>query len=88
MTSKRPDVQPLDIRGTIYTAVAFVVAALYQTLWYVAPDFLAQPLWQGATLTVAFLLGTIAVTGPIFLAWLVARNDDAEPDETYETSSH
>ena len=81
MTSDRPDVQPLDVIGTIYTAIAFTTSALYQTLWYIAPGFLARPLWQGATLTVAFLLGTIAILGPILLAWLVARDDVADTTE-------
>lgn len=88
MTQERSDVQPLDKRGTIYTIVAFVLAALYQSLWYIAPNFLAQPLWQGGTLSVAFLLGTIAITGPILLAWLISRDDIANTSETYETSNH
>ncbi len=88
MGLKKPDVQPLDVRGVTFTVAAILVAALYQGLWYVAPNFLALPLWQGATLSVAFLLGSLALAAPVILAWLAIRFDDANSSETFETSGH
>ncbi len=88
MTSERPDVQPIDVRGTVFTIAAFLVAAAYQGLWYLAPDFLALPLWPGAALSVALVLAILAFAVPIFVAWLMARYDHHDETETYETSGH
>jgi hypothetical protein len=83
----RPDVQPVDRRGTGFVITAVLLAAVYQALWYVAPEFLAQPLWPGTALTVAFPLGTIAILAPAVLAWLMASKDIAST-ERFHSSGH
>ncbi|MGE3335967.1 MAG: hypothetical protein AB7I36_20190 [Rhodospirillaceae bacterium] len=50
---------------------------------------LEKPLWPGAALTVAFLLGTLSIFIPVLVAWFIAAADKpVGADETYETSQH
>ena len=89
MTSGRPDVQPLDVRGAIYALGGFAFSAFYMLLWYIAPGLMTAPSWAGNAVPWSILLGTFAILGPVLLAWLCARTDVESPsDETYEVAEH
>ena len=89
MASERPDVQPLDGRSIICAVAAVTLVTVHQLLWRFARETLATPLWEGATLTITFVLSTSVIFIPILLAWLVVRKDVGSADTvTYETSKH
>ena len=69
---------PLDRRGLFYGLLALALAALYQALWWLAPDVMAAPLWSGATIPVSVPLGVIAIYMPLLLAWACIRRDRSE----------
>ena len=77
----------LNTRGAILAVLAVLLAALFQGLFYVAPGFLASPLWDGSALTVAFLLGTLSLALPVVIAWWAIRGDKSG-GETFDTTSH
>lgn len=87
MKETEQPLQRLVKREVVLTLISIVLAVLYQTLWYVAPDLLAYPLWSGSMLTVSFVLGSFAILAPIFTAYLIACRDVVS-DEVYETSDH
>jgi hypothetical protein len=80
-------VQRLVRREAVITFVSIALAASYQSLWYIAPDLLALPLWRSSSLTTAFALGTLAILAPIVAAYYIARRD-VRTDEVFETSHH
>jgi hypothetical protein len=77
----------LDKRGAVWTVIAVLVVSAYQALYFLAPDFLAIPLWPGSSLTYAFLLGTLAIVIPVAVGWWMIRSD-APDGETYDTTDH
>ncbi len=81
-----PEVE-LDRRGAALAVLTVALAALFMALFYIAPDLLARPLWQGGALTVAFLLGTLSLAVPVVVAWLIVRHDRAG-GETFDTTHH
>lgn len=87
MASKRPDVQPLDGRSALCAGAAVILISVHELLWRFARETLATPLWEGATLTITFVLSASVIFIPVFLAWLVVRKDGV-PTETYKTSKH
>jgi hypothetical protein len=68
----------LDKRGAAGTAIAVGLVSAYQALYFVAPEFLAIPLWDGSHLTVAFLLGTLSVALPVGVGWWMIRGDKGD----------
>ncbi len=68
----------LDKRGAVGTAIAVALVSAYQALYFLAPDFLATPLWGGSYLTVAFLLGTLSVAIPVVVGWWMIQGDKAD----------
>ncbi len=86
MKAKVPGIE-LDKRGAAYAILAVVIVAGFQALYYLAPDVLARPLWDGANLTLAFLLGTLSLAIPVAIAWWMIRADTAD-GETFDTSQH
>ena len=86
MKAKIPDVR-LDRRGAAFAVLAVAIIAAYQAMHYLAPDFLAQPLWEGADLTIAFLLGSLSLFIPVAIAWWMIRGDTAD-GETFDTAHH
>ena len=79
----------LDKRGALLAASSILLTAAYQSLWYLAPQLLAHSLWAGSALNVGFLLGTLSICVPIFIAWLIVRSDRQSPSrETFEVSDH
>jgi hypothetical protein len=87
MKETKLPVQRLVKREAVITFVSIALAALYQSLWYLAPDFLTIALWRGGTLTIAFALGTLAILAPIASAFYIAGRD-APTDEVFEISHH
>lgn len=77
----------LDKRGAALAVLTVVLAGLFMALFYLAPDLLARPLWEGGALTVAFLLGTLSLAVPVAIAWLIIRHDRAG-GETFDTTHH
>lgn len=77
----------LDKRGAVLAVLTVILAGLFMALFYVAPDLLAQPLWQGSALTVAFLLGTLSLAVPVIVAWAIIHPDRAG-GETFDTTHH
>lgn len=75
----------IDRRGAVGTAIAVILVSAYQALYFVAPDFLAAPLWDGSYLTVAFLLGTLSVAIPVAAGWWMIQGDKAE-GETFDVT--
>jgi hypothetical protein len=88
MASERPDVQPLDGRSAICAVAAVALVTVHQLLWHFARETLATPLWEGATLTITFVVSAATIFIPILLAWLVVRKDGSSAVDTYETSKH
>jgi hypothetical protein len=86
MKTKGQDIQ-FDKRGAAYAVLAVVLIAAFQAMYYLAPDVLARPLWDGATLTLAFLLGTLSLAMPVAIAWWMIRADTAD-GETFDTTDH
>ena len=86
MNPKSGNVQ-LEKRGAALAVFAVVIVSLYQALFFAAPEILAQPLWTGSGLTLAFLLGSLSLIIPVAVAWLIIRTDTAD-DETFDTSRH
>jgi uncharacterized membrane protein (DUF485 family) len=81
--------EQVDRRGAWLAVTAVVLIALFQAIWYIAPDVLAQPLWSGSALNIGFLLGTLSMLVPVVVAWLIVKPDSDRPDdETFETSNH
>jgi len=80
-------VQKLVRREVLIAISSIAFAAVYQGLWYLAPEFLARALWGGSSLTIAFALGTLAILTPIISAYSIIGRDAAS-DEAYETSHH
>jgi len=79
----------LDRRGALLAAASILLTATYQSLWYFAPQLLAHSLWTGSALNLGFLLGTLSIWVPIFIAWLIVRSDHQSPSrETFEVSEH
>jgi hypothetical protein len=87
MPSIRSDVQPLDKAGALYALAALAFAAIYQAIWYLAPEFMEIPMW-GSAIPLSMPFGILALFMPLFFAWLIARKDDQTSTETYETSGH
>lgn len=86
MTQRKPGAV-LDRRGAALAVLTVVFAGVFQALFYIAPDLLARPLWEGATLTVAFLLGTLSLAAPVAVAWaIIARDRDG--GETFDVTHH
>lgn len=83
---KKPDVV-LERRGAVLAVLTVILAGGFLALFYIAPDLLARPLWDGATLTVAFLLGTLSLAVPVTVAWVIIARDRAGT-ETFETTRH
>ena len=81
-----PEVE-LDRRGAALAVLTVALAAFFMALFYIAPDFLARPLWPDSALTVAFLFGTLSLAIPVGIAWLIVRHDRAA-GETFETTHH
>lgn len=76
-------------RDTYLAAIAIASGFIFLAMWYLTPAFLEKPLWPGASLTVAFLLGTLSVFIPVLVAWFIAAADKpATAEETFETSHH
>lgn len=79
----------LDRRGAMLAALAILLAAAYQSLWYLAPQLLRKHLWKDSVLDVGFALGTLSIVAPIVIAWLMVRSERAAvTHETFETSGH
>ena len=55
--------------------IAIVLAGIFETLMYSAPEVLSRPLWDGSALTVALALGFLSFVTPVLIAWLICRND-------------
>lgn len=77
----------LDKRGAALAVLTVILAGVFMALFYVAPDLLVRPLWEGSALTVAFLLGTLSLAVPVFVAWAIIRPDRAG-GETFDTTHH
>jgi hypothetical protein len=85
----RIDVQTVEIAARWWVALAIILAVAYQSLWYIAPGLLAQPLWPGSALSIAFVLGMLSLLAPILIAWLLIRHDASSGEaEKYETFGH
>lgn len=84
--SGNSEIRPRDTQLAI---VAIASGFIFLAMWYLTPGLLEKPLWPGAALTVAFLLGTFSVFIPVVVAWFITAADKpATADETYETSDH
>ncbi len=68
-------VQPIDKRGAWLAVLAIAIAAVFQGMWDFAPHFLETPLWPGASLTLALLLGFLSLVAMVSIAWLMCRAD-------------
>ncbi|MGE4062217.1 MAG: hypothetical protein AB7E79_02520 [Rhodospirillaceae bacterium] len=77
----------LEKRGALWTVIAVAVVSAYQSLYFLAPDFLAIPLWEGSSLTIAFLLGTLSVAIPVAVGWWMIKEDKADV-ETFDVTHH
>ena len=77
----------IDRRGAVWTVIAVALVSAYQSLYFLAPEFLGRPLWHGSHLTIAFLLGTFSVAIPVATGWWMIRGDEAG-GETFDTSHH
>jgi hypothetical protein len=77
----------VEARSATFAAVAVVLVSGFQALFYLAPAFLAKPLWEGGTLTVSFLLGTLSVAVPVAVGWLIIRADKTGGD-TFDIARH
>jgi hypothetical protein len=77
----------LDKRGAMWTAIAVFLVSAYQALYFLAPGFLAIPLWEGSYLTMAFLLGTLSLVLPVVIGWWMIRGDKAD-SETFDVTQH
>lgn len=91
MNTKSSTVQVADLRSrdTYLAVVAIASGFVFLAMWYLTPELLTEPLWSGASLTIAFLLGTFAVFIPVFVAWLIIAKDmPSAAGETFEVSDH
>lgn len=77
----------LDKRGALWTAATVGVVSAYQALYFLAPEFLAIPLWRGSALTMAFLLGTLSIAVPVVAGWWMIRGDEAG-GESFDAGHH
>ncbi len=76
-------------RNNYLAVVAIASGFIFLAMWYLTPGVLEKPLWPGAALTVAFLLGTLSIFIPVLVAWFITAADKSVgADETYETSDH
>jgi hypothetical protein len=88
MKTERADVQPLDRGGVIFGGAALVFTALYQAIWYIAPGLMEAKLWEGSSIPFSMPFGVVAIFAPLLFAWLCARKDQHDPNETYDTAKH
>jgi hypothetical protein len=86
MKSKDASVK-LEWRGAIWTVIAVALVSAYQAMYFLAPDILAIPLWEGSSLTYAFLLGTLSLLIPIAIGWWMIHTDKTD-GESFHTSHH
>lgn len=77
----------LEKRDAVWTLSAVALVAAYQALYFLAPAFLARPLWEDSSLTLAFLLGTLSIVIPVAVGWWMIRGD-APSGETFDTADH
>ncbi len=77
----------LDKRGAVMAVLAVILVCLYQAMFFLAPEVLAQPLWAGSALTLAFLFGNLSLGVPVAFAWWMIRTDVAD-SETHDVSGH
>lgn len=88
MAAQDPRAQ-LSRRDTWLAALAVVLTLIFQSTWYIAPEILSYPLWEGATLNLGFLLGSISLVVPVAIAWWCMHDDKpASSDDIHETSHH
>lgn len=77
----------LDKRGAVLAVITVAMAGVFMALFYVAPDLLARPLWEGAALTIAFLLGTLSLAVPVAVGWLII-SPDRDSGEAFDVTHH
>lgn len=77
----------LDRRGAALAVVAVVLVSIYQAMFFLAPDAMGAPLWEGSALTVAFLLGNLSLAIPVAFGWWMIAADKPDGD-TFDASDH
>ena len=65
MKSVRSDVQPIERGGVIFGGSALAFAAVYQAIWYVAPEIMEAKLWEGSSIPVSMPFGVVAIFAPL-----------------------
>jgi hypothetical protein len=77
----------MDARGAAFAVVAVILVCAFQALFYLAPEVLAKPLWEGSAVTLSFLLGTLSIAVPIAVGWVIIHADSSD-GESFDTSRH
>lgn len=87
MGEKPELVQTLNKRDAVLAAIALVIGFGNVLLWFWAPDLLRSALGESAV-PFSIGLGIFCMLMAPVLAWISVKDDDASPDETFDTSKH